>query len=243
MNRKPLIAIVCNRFQHPTGYMIQPDDIGINYVQAIVRAGGLPFLIPIDYPLENIRTIRSTFDGLLLTGGGDIETARYGGKEHPSVCEVCPQRDELEFRLTKLAFETDWPIMGICRGIQIMNVAMGGKIYSDIDDQYPNPILHHYPFDSARDALVHQVILTPGSLIAEITGCTEIGVNSFHHQAVSEPAPCFEVIGRAEDGIIESVMVSSHPFALGVQWHPEFMETNEIQNRLFSAFVNACGKE
>ena len=127
--KKPIIAIVCHRGEVPGPGRVLPDSIGTTYITAIVKAGGLPFCIPLDFPLEDLSVIREICDGLFLTGGGDIETKRYNGVEHPAVEDVWPIRDEIESRLYHLALETDWPVFGICRGMQIMNVAAGGKLY------------------------------------------------------------------------------------------------------------------
>lgn len=238
---KPKIALVCHRGANPGQNRVLPDSLGTTYITSVIKAGGLPFLIPLDFPLDELMTLRENFDGLCLTGGGDVETKRYGGKEHPSVDGVWQIRDEIESRLYQLALETNWPVLGICRGVQIMNVAAGGKLYSDIADQYPGVrFLHSQPTGTPRDHIVHNVNIEPGSLLHRIIGKDSISVNSFHHQAVSVPGEGLKVSAFSEDGIIEATENPDHPFVLGVQWHPECMQQYEDHMKLFRAFVDAC---
>ena len=240
-NRKPKIAVVCHRGEVPPPGKILSDSISTTYTTAIIKAGALPFLIPLDFPLEDLAEVRGLCDGLLLTGGGDVETARYGGKEHPSVDGVWPIRDELESRLANLAYDSGWPVFGICRGVQIMNVAAGGKLYSDIPDQVPNVrFVHQQPSGTARDHIVHMVNVQPDTLLYRILGKESVAVNSFHHQAVSVPGERFRINAFSEDGIPEGIEIPGHPFALGVQWHPECMQQYDDHMKLFRAFADAC---
>ncbi len=240
---KPRIALVCSRGDAVGPNRVQPDQIGTTYTTAVIKAGGLPFLIPLDYPLDELSVIRESYDGLILVGGGDVETARYGGKDHPTVGEVWPIRDEIESRLANMAYDSGWPVFGICRGIQIMNVAAGGKLYSDIPDQVPNVrFVHQQTSAVPRDHIVHKVNVLPGTLLHRILGKDTIAVNSFHHQAVSEPGKRMTITAYSEDGIPEGLELEGHPFALGVQWHPECMQTYDDHMKLFRAFVDACRK-
>ena len=240
---KPHIALVCSRGEKVGPNRVQPDQIGTTYTTAVIKAGGLPFLIPLDYPLDELSVIRDSFDGLILVGGGDVETARYGGKEHPSVDGVWPIRDEIESRLADLAYDTGWPVFGICRGVQIMNVAAGGKLYSDIPDQVPGVrFVHQQTSTVPRDHIVHKVNILSGTLLHRILEKDTVEVNSFHHQAVSEPGERMMITAYSEDGIPEGLEMPGHPFALGVQWHPECMQTCDDHMKLFRAFVDACRK-
>ena len=240
---KPKIALVCHRGPERGPNRVTPDEMGITYSVSVIKAGGLPFLIPLDFPLDELSAIRDSFDGLLLTGGGDVETRRYGGKEHPAVSCVWPVRDELESRLTLLALETGWPVFGICRGVQIMNVAAGGKLYSDIPDQVPGVRFNHQqPVGTPRDHIVHKVRIPEDTLLHRVIGSSIIAVNSFHHQAVSEPGKDIIINAYSEDGIPEGIEIPGHPFALGVQWHPECMQQYDDHMKLFRAFVDACRK-
>lgn len=241
IQKKPKIAIVCHRGENPGMNRILPDSLGTTYITSVIKAGGLPFLIPLDFPMEDLSVIRETCSGLLLTGGGDVETKRYGGKEHPTVEGVWPIRDEIESRLYDLALETEWPVFGICRGIQIMNVAAGGKLFSDIPDQVPTVrFVHQQPTGTPRDHIVHEVNIKPGTLLHDIIGKDHISVNSFHHQAVSVPGEGMLISAYSEDGIIEGIENPDHPFVLGVQWHPECMQQYDDHMKLFRAFVRQC---
>lgn len=240
---KPKIAIVCHRGEDPGPNRVLPDSLGTTYITSVIKAGGLPFLIPLDFPLDELTEIRKTCAGLLLSGGGDVETKRYGGKEHPSVGGVWPVRDEIESRLYHLALATEWPVFGICRGAQIMNVAAGGKLYSDIPDQVPEARYeHHQPTTTPRDERVHPVNIQPGTLLHRIIGKDSIMVNSFHHQAVSIPGDGILVSAYSGDGIIEGIENPEYPFVLGVQWHPECLQQYDDHMKLFRAFIQQCEK-
>ena len=237
---KPKIALVCTRGDTKPGHPDR-DEMGLTYINSVIGAGGLPFLIPIPFPPENIPLVREMFDGLILIGGGDVDISRYGGKAHPSVGEPVPDRDELEIRLAKTAYETGWPVFGVCRGEQVMNVAAGGKLYSDIPDQIPDVrFLHSQPEETPRNALIHSVNIQPGTLLHRILGKDSVQVNTFHHQAVSVPGDKMIINARSEDGIPEGIEIPGHPFALGVQWHPECLQEFEDHRKLFRAFIEAC---
>lgn len=242
-NQKPKIALICHRSGDRGQNRVTPDEAGITYTTSVIKAGGLPFMVPLDFPLNDLPVIRESFDGLLLIGGGDVETGRYGGKEHPSVGGVCPIRDELEFRLASLAYESGWPVFGICRGEQVMNAAAGGKLYSDIFDQVPGVRFNHQqPVGTPRDRIIHKVRISEDSMLFRIIGKSTLEVNSFHHQAVSEPGEGAVITAYSEDGIPEGIEFPGHPFALGVQWHPECMQKYDDHMKLFRAFVDACRK-
>ncbi len=240
---KPRIAMVCHRGLKHSDETVISDSMSPAYVTSVVKAGGLPFLIPLDYPLEDLNTLRDEFDGLILIGGGDVETARYGGDVNIPVGCVHPIRDEIEIRLAKLAFETDWPVLGICRGEQVMNVAAGGTLYTDIPTEFKNQRFNHaQPFETPRDALIHDDIINPGSRLQSILGMDRIAVNSFHHQAVREAGDGFVITAYSEDGIPEAIERPAHPFALGVQWHPECLQSYADHMKIFRAFTDACRK-
>ncbi len=241
--KKPRIVMVCDRTLPVDPNRVPQEHVGITYVNSVIKAGGLPFFIPMEYPTEDISLIREFFDGLLLIGGGDVDPKFYGGKEHFSVGGVWPVRDTLESKLARLAYDTGWPIFGICRGEQVMNVAAGGKLFSDIPDQVPHARFNHQqPGGTPRDALIHKVRITPGTLLHRIIEKDTIEVNSFHHEAVSEPGKNILISAYSEDDIIEGIEIPGHPFALGVQWHPECMQQYDDHARLFRAFVDACRK-
>ncbi len=240
---KPRIAMVCHRGLKHSDETIIPDSMSPAYVTSVVKAGGLPYLIPLDFPSEELPALRGQFDGLILIGGGDVETARYGGDESIPVGGVHSIRDEVELLLAKLAFETDWPVLGICRGEQVMNIAAGGTLYTDIPTEYGRQRFNHaQPFETPRDALIHDDLINPGTRLQSILGMDRIAVNSFHHQAVRNVGAGFVISAYSEDGIPEAIERPAHPFALGVQWHPECLQSYDDHMKIFRAFIDACRK-
>ncbi len=212
------------------------------YIEAIVRAGGNPVLVPVGYPIDHLPALRARLDGLLLTGGDDIDPALFGGQAHPKVSGIDAGRDRLEIALARMAVETEWPFLAICRGIQVMNVALGGTLYTHIKDQLPGALEHGLWDTHPRDYLAHKVRLQAGSRLESILGGPSAGVNSFHHQGVEKAAPGLAETAWAPDGLVEGVELPEHPFALGVQWHPECIPQQENQAALFRAFVEAADK-
>jgi putative glutamine amidotransferase len=211
-----------------------------SYVHAIEDAGGLSVLIPFLEDLSELGTILSRLDGILLSGGTDVLPEWYGEEPHPLLQEGDPQLDALEFAVTCWALQENKPILGICRGIQLLNVALGGSLYQDVNDQCPGTI-KHMNRDQPGSQLAHPVYIEAGSRMAEALGTTKLWVNSFHHQAVKVPGKGVRVTGRAEDGVVEAIEVVGHRFALGVQCHPEeIYQTVPAWARLFAAFVEAC---
>lgn len=210
------------------------------YAQAILRAGGIPVLLPVGLQVGQLGELRSRLDGILLVGGGDIDPGRFDGLPHPRIYDIDPARDELEIELVRLAVGTEWPLFGICRGIQVMNVALGGSLHTDIADQVPGSLKHDYYPNIPRDTIAHEVSIDPSSRLAAIVADTRLPTNSLHHQALSRPAPGLSITAHAPDGIIEAVELPNHPFALGVQWHPEWLVESPANQALFRAFVQAA---
>jgi putative glutamine amidotransferase len=212
------------------------------YVQAVLRVGGLPILIPVDLSTSQTGEIYTHLQGLLVTGGGDIDPVLYGGVPHPRVYDVDPERDALEINLVQQAAGDGLPFLGICRGIQVINVALGGKLYTDISDQRPGALRHDMAPGFPRDLIAHQVEIRPGSCLAGLTGLPTLQVNSLHHQGISSVAPSLQATGFAPDGLVEAVELPGHPFALGVQWHPEWLPESIPMQAIFRGFVAAVGK-
>jgi putative glutamine amidotransferase len=235
----PLIGVTCTQ---ETGSHNSPamERISVMYTNAVAAAGGLPVIIPTDFPIEQLETLRCKLDGILLTGGGDIDPVRYRGKSHPRLNYVCSQRDELEIALAKLAVKADWPLFGICRGVQVMNVALHGTLYVNVPTQFSSTLDHDTPIDQGRDLIAHEVKIEPGTRLATILGSGQIPVNSFHHQAVREIAPGLKVNAHATDGLVEGLELPEHRFFLGVQWHPECIQEHPEQRLLFQAFIQAA---
>jgi len=235
---RPLIGIPCHALiRAETGRPIYANNR--TYVHAVESAGGVPILIPMINDLHILAALLTRLDGLLLTGGVDIHPSRYGEEVHPLTEEADLELDEFEITLSSLAFQQDIPVLGVCRGMQLINVALGGSLYQDIDNQYPGSIGHtnrHLP----RTHLAHRITVYPGSRMEKILATQEVWVNSLHHQAIKEPGTGVRITGRAADGIPELLEVTGYRFVMAVQCHPEEIYTIESAfARLFSAFVQA----
>jgi putative glutamine amidotransferase len=212
-----------------------------DYLECVRRGGGEPrvFDPAKDVPVQAIGEVT----GLLLTGGVDIDPARYGEEREATVVNVEADRDEFEFALLRAARERQLPIFGICRGLQVMNVAFGGSLIQDIAGQMTGTMEHTVPTPPC--SIAHEVWVSKGSrlwtLMQEKIGDADTcSVNSRHHQAVKELAPGFEVSATAPDGVIEAIECNGSSFCLGVQWHPEnFWRTGEFRP-LFEGFIEAC---
>ena len=237
---RPLIGITTSRVLNNAN--IQVMSTAEAYVQAVYRAGGLPVLIPLGITDADLKALLARLDGLLFTGGGDIAPGRYGGQPHPRVYDIDPDRDRVEINLVQMAVDGGMPFLGICRGFQVLNVAMGGTMYEDILDQHPGALKHDYFPGYPREMLVHPVRVAPGSRLAEILEQTEVEVNSLHHQGVRQVPEALRTTAFAPDGIPEAVELPGHPFGLAVQWHPEWLQAHAPMRRLFEVFVGAANK-
>jgi putative glutamine amidotransferase len=234
----PMIGISVSQVKTKTRMVNQNPSA---YAEAIIQAGGLPILIPNEFPLDQIPSLFTKIDGLLLSGGGDLDVVLYHGLAHPSLFEVSQQRDALEIALVNHARQIHKPVFGICRGMQVINVAMGGTLFVDIPSHYPSEITHGIPAAKGRDYLAHEVVLEADTTIRKIIGLARFEVNSFHHQAIKKIAPDLKVTARATDGLIEAVETAGESFSvIGVQWHPECLLKMETSKKLFQAFVSAC---
>jgi putative glutamine amidotransferase len=220
---KPVIGITASALRGDEGDGRERVMTPRNYVDAVIAAGGLPMILPSQD--DNSESILELVDGLLFTGGADIDPAIYGDEDkHPETYGVDDRRDRFELGLVKLAVEREIPFFCICRGIQVLNVALGGTLIQDIPDQYSKDIQHRqHELGIAAAEPSHAVVVRDGSPLAEIYGSTELTTNSFHHQSVKSVAPALEVDARSTDGVVEAVSIATHPFAVGVQWHPEMM--------------------
>lgn len=236
--RQPLIGITCTQDNNANGTTI--DRISVDYSRSVAAAGGSPLMIPTEFPVDELENLRDRLDGILLTGGGDIEPIRYRGKSHPRLIHVTPQRDELEINLTKLAAKTNWPLFGICRGLQVMNVALHGTLYVNIPTQIKSDIDHNTPYDQGRDLIAHEVTISKGSRLAGILGKDRIPVNSFHHQAAKDIAASLNVSARADDDMVEGLELPDHRFFVSVQWHPECLQAYSDHQAFFKAFIEAA---
>ena len=216
-----------------------------SYVDAILAAGGLPVLIPSDIDSYGWKIVAERFDGILFTGGGDIALNYFDGEPHAAVYGIDAPRDAIEIGLTKYAVDESIPFLGICRGLQVVNVALGGSLYTHIPDQLINSLVHDYPGEDgvpARTAIAHQVVIENTSILGEILGEKLLYVNSLHHQGIKDVAPGLKAVGISPDGLVEAIELSDHPFGIAVQWHPEWLTDQEPTKRLFAAFVEAAKK-
>lgn len=238
----PLIG--CTTYHKTANQQPPIDIIGLmpSYIEAVVTAGGVPVLIPLGLSEANLMTIFERIDGLLLPGGGDVDPIIYQGQHHESLGGIDHDRDRVELLLARTAVSHQKPMLAICRGIQVLNVALGGNLYEDIGSFMPNA-LHHDNFGKTpRNYLAHHVAIQPHSALARQLGKTDTAVNSLHHQGINRLAPELTVTATAPDGLIEAVEVPGHPYALGVQWHPEnLIHDDPDMLALFSGLVAAAG--
>jgi putative glutamine amidotransferase len=175
-------------------------------------------------------------DGFILSGGGDIDPSLYGGLSHPEIYGVDLERDQSEIALVKQAADSGLPLFGICRGIQVMNVALGGTLMAHLPDRVGAAVLHRHP---EKKEVCHAVRLATDSFLIQKIGTEQLEIVSYHHQAIDRLAASLKGVGHAPDGIVEAVEMPNHPFFIGVQWHPELSES-PLQQKLFDAFVSAA---
>ena len=225
---------------------MNPDGLPISlllqaYIHAIMQAGGVPVMIPSMLAEQGWDVLYGRLDGILFSGGGDIAPEYYHGENHQRVAGIDPLRDTIEFNLLRAVVDDGKPFLGICRGIQTVNVGLGGTLYEHLGEQLRGEIDHTYP-STMRTTLVHEVKIEEGTRIAEAVGEPILKVNSLHHQGIRDVAPGLRVTGYAPDGLVEAVELPDHPFGLAVQWHPEWMTDQLSTRKLFKAFVEAAEK-
>ena len=235
--KRPVIGVV------PL-YDIQRDSLWMipGYLDGIAAAGGIPVVLPLTEDEQVLRQLANDVDGFLMTGGQDVSPALYGEERLDSCGETLPVRDGMESRLFQLCLERDVPVLGICRGIQLMNVLLGGTLYQDLPSQHPTETEHH--MSPPYDRPVHQVEICKGTPLFDLIQTERMDVNSYHHQAVRDKAPALQTMAVSEDGLIEAVCLPERPFVWAVQWHPELSwRTDEKSRRIFEAFVGRCASE
>ncbi|HLI08511.1 MAG TPA: gamma-glutamyl-gamma-aminobutyrate hydrolase family protein [Ktedonobacteraceae bacterium] len=236
---RPLIGIPCYAGIHEgTHRPIYGNNRA--YTQAVEAAGGVAVLIPLVHDVTILDVLIDRLDGILFPGGKDIAPSCYGEQPHPLLGAVDPQQDEVELALARRVIERDMPTLGICRGMQLLNVALGGSLYQDIGAQVRDSLKHCHD-DQPRSQLIHNIQIEPGSRMEHILGTCEVWTNSLHHQSVKQPGKGVIISGKAEDGVAELLEVRDHYFMVAVQGHPEEIYTREtVWSRVFSAFISAC---
>lgn len=238
---QPLIGITTWRTTSEAGYPWHA--VAEAYVQALAQAGALPVLVPLGLPDEVLTPLLARLDGVLFSGGGDIDPQIYGGANRPEVDEVDADRDRVEFRLLADLVENGRPFLGICRGFQVVNVGLGGALYADIAAEHARAEKHDFYPDWPRDHLAHSVEVRSESRLGRIVGSPLLRVNSLHHQGVSRLAEGLLATAYSPDGLIEGLELPGHPFGLAVQWHPECLTDQTPMQALFRAFVEAASQK
>lgn len=244
---KPLIGITCN-FDYK-------DDIGLqtrlgregeewqflsnSYISSVEKVGGVPIMIPVCGCVETVKEMAERLDGFLISGGNDVDPRIYGARAKAYCGQVIAKRDNQDISLVKYLLEkTQKPILGICRGIQVLNVASGGTLYQDLEKE--GNFEHHFMDMYPKDAIVHEIRLEGASKIYHVYRKERIGVNSFHHQAVKSVGEGFMIAAISDDGVVEAIEKPGDRFVAGIQWHPEMMADSKEQEQIFRAFVSAC---
>lgn len=235
----PLIGLTTRNTAHPTrGWPMVSSPK--SYTQAIIRSGAIPVLVPMNMDIALFPDLLDGLDGIIFTGGGDIETSRFNGRPHERVYDIDFERDAFELELVEQVIESQMPFLGICRGFQVINVALGGTLYTHLLDQLDGALDHSFNPAYPTDHPAHTIELKSGCQLAEIFGAETVTVNSLHHQGAEVIAEPLETIGHAPDGLVEAFTLRGHPFGLGVQWHPEWMPEDKTQQKLFAAFRQAA---
>lgn len=231
---RPAIGLVPLYDEEKESYWMLPG-----YMTGLEEAGAVPVMMPLTEDARVIERLVELFDGFLLTGGHDVDPAMYGEEPLKECGALCTPRDRMEKLLLLKALEADKPVFGICRGIQLLNVGLGGTLYQDLPSQHPSGVNHHMTAPYHQPA--HEVFVEKETPLYRILGTEKLEVNSYHHQAVKDLAPGLEAMAYAGDGLAEAVWMPGRRFVAAVQWHPEFSyKVNESSRRLFAAFVDAC---
>ncbi len=210
---KPVIGISATTYETSA-------SAPITYINSIKRAGGVPLVIPMTTSEEEIAIILNTVDAIVMTGGEDICPSYYGEEPIRAQGEIVPIRDEFDYKLIKMAVNKGLPVLGICRGLQIMNVAFGGTLYQDFPSQNKESYIKHNQ-KAPRDYGTHSITIDSNSLLYQLLGVSKTYVNSYHHQAIKDLAPGFKISARSADGIVEAIEMTRNDLVLGVQFHPE----------------------
>jgi putative glutamine amidotransferase len=235
----PIIGVTTSSERTDKG--VDRAFLNASYIRAVERAGGVPLLLTPFHSPAALARLSERIDGLLLTGGGDIDPVRFGEARHAKTDLVSAERDELELeRVTRQAIDTGLPLLAICRGLQVVNVALNGTLHQHVPDVFGDEIAHSQP--GARNDRTHDVSVEPGTLLADLARGEHLRVNSFHHQAIKDLGDGLKPVAWADDKMIEAVeLPGARGFVLAVQWHPEeLVEDDPAALRLFTALVDAA---
>jgi putative glutamine amidotransferase len=238
---RPLIGVSCMNDASEGGAPLM--SVRPTYLRALEAAGAVPLLIHLSDDMEVVRALYDRCAGVLLPGGDDVDPCHFGETPHPRLGDVDPQRDAVELALARWSREDRRPLMGICRGIQVLNVAFGGSLWQDIPAQLPDSLDHrHNTHLRQYDVFGHELMLDPDSWLAGRLDAGEVLANTMHHQAVKEVGAGLRVVGRAPDGVIEAVEGVGPQFVVGVQCHPEhlWLQAEPRWLRFFEGFVEQC---
>lgn len=232
--KRPVIGVLPLYDPEQDSYWMLPG-----YLRGVEEAGGIPVILPPRAKAADLSGLLDRVDGLLFTGGQDVDPALYGQAPTERCGRPCPERDRLESALLPLALERDLPVLGICRGIQLFNAVLGGSLWQDLPTERPGDIAHR--MEPPYDRVGHWVTLTPDTPLARLLGTARLGVNTHHHQAIRELAPALREMARSEDGLVEAVYAPDKRFFWAIQWHPEMsLDNSPASPKIFSAFVAAC---
>ncbi len=208
------------------------------YMEGILQAGGIPLLLPLTDDSDTLDACIDSCDGILFSGGADIDPKYYGEAKHEGCGDILPQRDSMELTLMHRLIERgNKTIFAVCRGIQVLNVALGGTLWQDLPEELGTAVQHRQVTDGTQP--VHSVQIEPETPLAALAETQTLSVNSLHHQGIQKPGIGLRVNARSEDGLVEAVDLPGRPFCMGVQWHPERMLWHPVSRALFRAFVRA----
>lgn len=207
-----------------------------DYIISVIQSGGVPIIIPVTTKIEVVDEVIKSIDALILSGGHDVSPIYYGEEPYQKLGDIFPERDRFEFELLRKAKEKNIPIMGICRGAQIINAYHGGTMYQDLS-YCPSEVIKHWQ-EHNPEMVTHTVGLVEDTLVSNLLEEKEVWVNSFHHQVIKNIPENFVVSAESKDGVIEAIESKDYSFLLGVQWHPEMLhESSKMMNRLFDGLV------
>jgi len=234
----PLIGITAGHSKNIHGLPI--IHLLRTYVDSIISAGGVPVIIPSELSEEGWKLLYAKLDGVIFSGGADIDPKLFGEETHPAIQGVDNERDALEIPLMRHMAEDEKPFLAICRGFQVLNVALGGTLYTHVSDQIPKSLQHDTPDDLPRNSHAHEVQILENSRLAKILGKPVLEVNSWHHQGAKDIPPRLKITAHSPDGLVEGMELEDHPYGIAVQWHPEWMPEDAAMKNLFKSFINAA---